>query len=303
MKEKDKSLIQLLIEETGCEQNEAEVALSLSNHNLKEAVNKITSFLRVITAFKIKLIFPQENIYGLIHIVINKKFFEILKFNIVFSHNPAIYEISSKMDWFSFEKAIFSARLSDGAMEDYTKSVEEPFKNYITQDLKNLKLPSKETIENFFAPAIVNINILSEELNLSQFKGFHENETNNQSDYLNNYKDFEILKLDSEICQDEQGISAKKLRCADEVLSIITDKRDIAHYLIHLIGGIKNGELTPIPSTIKEMSLSGDYIEIYLQYAPSITGYTKIKKDTQVKRLSSKSAPLWEKIISKLRKR
>ncbi|MDR3244290.1 MAG: hypothetical protein LBT79_06025 [Elusimicrobiota bacterium] len=299
MKEKDKNnLIELLIEETGCEQNEAEVALSLSNGNLKEAINKVTVFLKVISAFKIKIIFPQESVYGLMNIVINKKLLKILRFNIVFSYNPAIYEISSAMDWFSFEKALFSARLSEGAMEDYTKSIQEPLMKYIEEELQYLRLPSQTIIGDFFAPLIVNADIISEELNLAQFKKIPEEEPKRIGDSSNNYKDYAVLKLEAEICQDLQGCAAQNLAAGNTVLSLITDTRDIAHYLIHLIGGYQNGTLNQIPAPVKEIIFGEDNVEIYLQYTPSVIGYAKVKKDFCVKVMSTiKPVPIWKRFL------
>ncbi|MDR0822416.1 MAG: hypothetical protein LBN20_01360 [Endomicrobium sp.] len=296
MKEKDTSqLIQLLMEDTGCEQDEAEIALSLSDNNIKKAVEKITVFLKVISVFKIKIIFPQESIYGLIHIVINKKLFQILRFNIVFSHNPAIYEISSQMNWVSFEKAVFSARLSEGVMEDYTKSIEEPFKQYLNEELQSAKFPSDDLIQNFFAPSLVKTEMMKEELNLSQFKKLSADSGQNSGMYSSAHKNFGVLRLEAQICKDEEnGVSAKKLSAGDAVLSLITDKRDIAHYLIHLIG---SSGLNPIPAQIKDISEKNDEIEIHLQYTPSVIGYTKVHKDEKLKIVSKKHSPLWKKLI------
>ncbi|GHT24718.1 hypothetical protein AGMMS49953_07850 [Endomicrobiia bacterium] len=72
MKEKDQ--LKLLIEETGYEQAEAEIVLSLSGNNIEKAIYTIGLLLKFITVFKI---FPKENIYGLIHIAVNMKTHDI----------------------------------------------------------------------------------------------------------------------------------------------------------------------------------------------------------------------------------
>lgn len=299
MKEKDH--IQLLMEETGCDQHEAELALSLSDNNLEKAITTIGFLLKYITAFKIKLIMPKENIYGLMHIAVNMKTAEVLRFSEVFSHNPAIYEISSKMDWFSFEKAIFSSRLDSGAMESYTQSIEENFKLYTQQAVRQIPSISGEEIitiiQSFFYPIEVQAEVVSEELNLTQFKklpdfAVKQNETN-----FAGY-DLGFVKLNVEILEDLiNGKAAAELLEGDTVLSLITDERDIAHYLAHLIGGRREGNMIPLPAMVKKIVSKNDEVEVHLLYAPSITGLAKIKKNSKLKVLESKNQPWWKKIM------
>ena len=288
------------MEETGCEQGEAELALLLSDNDLEKAITKIGILLKFITAFKIKLIFPQDNIYGLMHIAVNMKNAEILRFSMVASHNPAVYENSASMDWFSFEKAIFSCRLDTGAMEDYTQSMEEKLKEHISKELKLRPLISSEEISKiiklFFPPAAVNTEIISEELTLTQFKKLPDYDKNKNETSFTGY-DLGFVRLDVEILEDLNGKPAGRLSEGDTVLSMITDERDIAHYLAHLIGGRKDGSMVPLPAMVKKITAKNDDFEIYLHYAPSITGVAKIKSETLLKVLESKNRPWWRKIM------
>lgn len=297
---KNKDNVILLMEETGCEQGEAELALILSDNDLEKAITKIGILLKFIIAFKIKLILPQENIYGLIHIAVNMKTAEILRFSMVASHNPAVYENSASMDWFSFEKAIFSYRLDTGAMEDYTQSIEEKLKTYIEKELKRLPLISKEeaakVIESFFSPVIVQTEIISEELNLTQFKKLPDYDKKQNETSFTGY-DLGFVRLDVEILEDLHGKSAGKLSEGDIVLSMITDERDIAHYLAHLIGGRKDGNMIPLPAMVKKITAKNDDFEIQLHYAPSITGIAKISSKKLLKVLETKNQPWWRRIM------
>ncbi|MDR3281598.1 MAG: hypothetical protein LBS78_01030, partial [Endomicrobium sp.] len=239
MKEKDQ--MQLLIEETGCDQTEAKLALFLSNNNLEKAITTIGFILKFIIVFKIKLIFPKENIYALMQLVINTKISEILRFSLVFSRNPAIYEISAvDMDWFSFEKTIFSVRLDTGTMENYTQKIEEDLKLYIQQSVKKTVLISNDKIstimKDFFHPNIVEIQVLNEEINLSQFKKLPDYNTKQNESYFTGY-DLGFVQLHVKIVEDPNGKPAKAIKVGDTVLSTIIDERDLAHYLAHLIGG------------------------------------------------------------------
>jgi hypothetical protein len=295
MKEKDR--LQLLIEETGCEQAEAEIALSLSG-NIEKAIYMIGLLLKFIIVFKIKLIFPKENIYGLIHIAVNMKTHDILRFSMIFSHNPGIYEISANIDWFSFEKAIFSARLDAGAMEKYTQTIEENLKLHMQQSVKKNNVISKKEIltmiENFFQPVIAEMEIVNEELNLTQFKKLPDYNIKQNKISFAGY-DLGFVKLDVKILEDFNGKLTEKISESDTVLSLITDKRDIAHYLAHLIGGRKNGIMIPLPAMVKKIYSKNNNFEIYLYYAPSITGLAKIKSGIKLKVLETKSQLWWEK--------
>ena len=298
MKEKDH--IQLLMEDTGCDKQEAELALALSDNDLEKALQKIGILLKFINAFKVKILFPSENIYGLMHIAVNMKTAEVLRFSVVFSHNPAVYEISSAMDWFSFEKAIFSARLDAGAMESYTQSLEESFKLYTQQAVKEIAEISEEEIstiiKTFFHPLPAQTSVVKEELNLTQFKKLPDYaEIQNETTFTG--YDLGFVKLDVEILEDLNGKPARKLSEGDTVLSLITDERDIAHYLAHLIGGRKDGNMIPLPAMVKKITSKNDEFEIYLHYAPSITGLAKIKSEALLKVLETKSQPWWKKIM------
>jgi hypothetical protein len=297
MKEKDQ--LQLLIEETGCEQAEAEIALSLSGNNIEKAIYTIGLLLKFITVFKIKLIFPKENIYGLIHIAVNMKTHDILRFSMIFSHNPVVCEISANTDWFSFEKAIFSARLGAGAMENYTQKIEEILKLHMQQSIKETSVISKEEIsiiiKTFFHPVTAEVEIINEELNLTQFKKLPDYPAKQNEISFAGY-DLGFVKLDVKILEDSNGKPAEKIAESDTVLSLITDKRDIAHYLAHLTGGRKNGIMIPFPAMVKKIYSKNNNLEIHLYYAPSITGLAKIKSGIKLKVLETKSQLWWKKI-------
>jgi len=297
---KDKDNITLLMEETGCDKSEAELALVLAENDLEKAITKIGFILKFITAYKIKVIFPSENIYGLMHVAVNMKTAEILRFSMVFSHNPAVYEISADTDWFSFEKAIFSARLDAGAMESYTQSIEEKIKLYTKQAVKEISVISADEmsaiIKSFFHPLAVNTGIVSEELNLTQFKKLPDYASKQNETSFTGY-DLGYVRLEVVILEDLNGKPAGKISEGDTVLSLITDSRDIAHYLAHLIGGRKDNNMIPLPAMVKKITSKNDDLEIYLHYAPSITGLAKIKSGTLLKVLETKSRPWWRKIM------
>ncbi|GHT24722.1 hypothetical protein AGMMS49953_07860 [Endomicrobiia bacterium] len=142
----------------------------------------------------------------------------------IFSHNPAIYEISANIDWFSFEKAIFSARLDAGAMENYTQKIEENLKIHTQQSIKATSIISKEEIstiiKTFFHPVTIEMETVNEELNLTQFKKLPDYNTKQNEISFAGY-DLGFVKLDVKILEDPSGKSAEKIAESDTVLSII----------------------------------------------------------------------------------
>ncbi|MDR2676713.1 MAG: hypothetical protein LBC05_01725 [Endomicrobium sp.] len=293
---KDKNLFKLLMEETGCNQDEAKLALSTSNNNFEKAISTITSLFKFINLFKIKLAFNNENVYGLIQMVVNTKNSEISLFSLVFSRNPATYEISINIDWVSFEKIIFSVRLDEVTMEDYTKKIEENLKLYAQQAIKNIPEVSMNKIisiiKTFFYPYVVKMEIVNEELNLLQFKKLL-NYNVKQDKNLSIKHNLGFIKLDVQIVSDINGKSAEKIIEGDILLSIIVDKRDIAHYLAHLIGGKKNNNIIPLAAKVKNIYFNNNEFAIYFQYTPSIMGFTKIGIDTKVKILENDNGKVW----------
>jgi hypothetical protein len=296
---KQSNHLKLLIEETGCEEYQAELALNLSDNNLEKAISTIGFLLKFIKIFKIKLTFPKENIYGLVQIAVNMKTSDILRFSTAFSQNPAIYEISENIDWFSFEKAIFSARLEAGSLEKYTQNIEESFRLYSQQAIKEIIVVStdeiSDIIKSFFSPTNIDIKILEEELNLTQFKKFPDHSFSNNCNSLIVYN-VGFIKLDAKILEDKHGKPIKKIQEGERVLSIITDQRDIAHYLVHLIGGKENGIISPIPATIQKVYYKNENFEVHLYYASSITGLAIVQKNSKLKLLDGKQL-WWEKIL------
>src|SRR5512138_3819916 len=162
--------VRLLMEETGCEQGEAELALELAGQDLEKAMRTIESLLRHIVAVKGKFQFPAKNLYGLLLVVVNNKSQEILRLHSVVSYNPTLYENSPEMDWYALEKAIFSYRLDEGSLPDFTQEVEEKFRRYLVGKTETLMKADcaefQHLLAEFFAPDEVISSLMIEELNL-----------------------------------------------------------------------------------------------------------------------------------------
>ena len=108
--------IKALMDDTGCEETEAKTALELAEGNFYKAISIVGAMLKYITAYKAKIILKNDNIFGLIHIITNNKNLDLLRFSVVMTFNPIVYEQNVEVDWFSFEKQIYSYRWVEGVI-------------------------------------------------------------------------------------------------------------------------------------------------------------------------------------------
>lgn len=289
------------MEETGCEQGEAELALELANNDLEKAIKTIGSLLRHIFAIKGKLNFPDKSLYGLLLIVINSKTQEILRLHTVVTYNPTLYESSPEMDWYALEKLIFSYRLDEGSLPDFTQELEQKLGPHLLGKKEILvkcdPAELSKLLLDFFLPDKVNISLITEELNLTQFRRLPSNDDAPNTKAEANDGEPGTVWLEVNILEDEDGKEVDKIVEGDMVLSQITDTRDIAHYLAHLIGGRREGGMVPLPAVVKKISVLDNECEVQVHYAPGIIGIARVKKDLKVGLLESKTQPWWKKII------
>lgn len=289
------------MEETGCDQGEAELALELANQDLGRAIRTIESLLRHISALKGKFYFPQKNLYGLLLIVINTKNKEILRLRTVVSYNPALYENSPTMDWYALEKLIYSYRLDEGSLPDFTQDIEQKLQSYFSNhrdtfvegnivDLSNL-------LTEFFKPEEAIINLEVEELNLAQFRKLPDIDSIPSHKVDAPDKDYGTVWLKIELLGDDNGEYISKLNEGELVLSRIIDTRDIAHYLTHLVGSRVNGEMMPSPGIVKKVVDNTEETEVQVYYAPGIMGVARVQDDIKVKIVEKKTQPWWKKLF------
>ena len=201
--------VKLLMEETGCEQGEAELALELADNDLEKAIKTIGSLLRHIFAIKGKFSFPDKSLYGLILIVVNTKTQEILRLHMVVSYNPALFENSPEMDWYALEKIIFSFRLDEGSLPDFTQDLEQKLEPYLREKKEILiKCDTAEItalLMEFLKLDKGNITILAEELNLTQFRRLPSNDISTNARNDSSGQESATVWLDVNISEDPGG--------------------------------------------------------------------------------------------------
>jgi len=288
--------IKLLMEETGCEEQEANAALELAGGNIEQAIINIGVMLKYITAYKAKINLKHDNIFGLIHIITNNKNLDLLKFSSIMSYNPAVYEQDCSTDWFSFEKAIYSYRLVDGAIEKYTKAIETTLKDFVSAKLKQHNILTlndmKAVLEEFFLDNDIQMEIVAQELTLRDFKklpnyfpDIHFEASGNEDT---------TIDLETIILEDSEGKKIEDISVGDNVLAKIIDERDISHYLGHLIGAMKDNKMIPMMVSVQNIIKQEDHYDVYLKYADLIYGISKVEFGRTLKVLETKRVPWWK---------
>ena len=288
--------IKLLMEETGCEEQEANAALELAGGNIEQAIINIGVMLKYITAYKAKINLKHDNIFGLIHIITNNKNLDLLKFSSIMSYNPIVYEQDCSTDWFSFEKAIYSYRLVDGAIEKYTKTVESTLKDFVSANLKQHSILTlndmKTVLEEFFFDNDIQIEIVAQELTLRDFKKLPNYFPDIHFEAYGN--EDTTIDLETIILEDSEGKKVEDIVVGDNVLAKIVDERDISHYLGHLIGAMKDNKMIPMMVSVQNIIKQEDHYDVYLKYADLIYGISKVEFGRTLKVLETKRVPWWK---------
>lgn len=288
--------IKLLMEETGCEEQEATAAFELAGGNIEQAIKNIGIMLKYITAYKAKINLKHDNIFGLIHIITNNKNLDLLRFSSVMSYNPIVYEQDCSTDWFSFEKAIYSYRCTDGVIVKYTKTIDLKLKDFIYANLKQHSILTvndmKTIIEEFFFNNEIQIEIVAQELTLRDFKklpnyfpDIHFEASGNEDT---------TIDLETIILEDSEGKKIEDISVGDNVLAKIVDERDISHYLGHLIGAMKDNKMIPMMVSVQNIIKQEDHYDVYLKYADLIYGISKVEFGRTLKVLETKRVPWWK---------
>lgn len=288
--------IKLLMEETGCEEQEATAALELAGGNIEQAIINIGVMLKYITAYKVKINLKHDNIFGLVHIITNNKNLDLLRFSSIMSYNPIVYEQDCSIDWFSFEKAIYSYRLVDGAIEKYTKNIDTALKDFVSANLKQHSILTlndmKTVLEEFFLDNDIQIEIVAQELTLRDFKklpnyfpDIHFEASGNEDT---------TIDLETIILEDSEGKKIEDISVGDNVLAKIVDERDISHYLGHLIGAMKDNKMIPMMVSVQNIIKQEDHYDVYLKYADLIYGISKVEFGRTLKVLETKRVPWWK---------
>jgi hypothetical protein len=323
MSERLKDKIQLIIEETGCDSEQAQLVLNSTDNNVEKAIKIINSLLKQIVVLKGK--FRAENsIYGLLILIADIKLNQVLRLANIVTYNPNIYQTSLEKPWHDFERNLYALRLGEGSLQDLTQKLQEHIKNLISSDKKDelfeaLIQNNREALEKQLIGKIemvsqdenIKLDILLEEVNLLQFKELKEKVDEDIAklqlrEVLVKPEEAMSLVLQVEMVTsaDKKGIPAGDLQPGAMVWARINDQRDIAQYLAKLLGGRvkKNGvkeEIIPLAVPVEEVSIGGEGTSIKVRFGPAVIGEAIMAEDERVTVMdaSSKIGRLWKDML------
>jgi len=290
MTQKIDEKILILIEETGCQKKEAELALQLSNYNVESAIYTIRSMLKDIAVIKGKFIVQEQNLYGVFIIIVNKRNENIIRIRSVVSYDPHIYETNINSDWYDVEKIIYFYRLQKGVIQTVVYETDKYFNTVINKNIKKLLDVIEEKnidrigeilFENFLFGGDCSYKINTQELNLIEYQHGKMTINQPQDEKLISELPSNKVFLQTKLIEDKKGKRVSKLSKGNIVFAQITDTRDIAKYLLKLLGTKEDLYLSlPVDNIIKT---DKNEIEIHLFLGSNIVGVSKMHPNVHIK--------------------
>ncbi len=265
--------IALLMEETGCDKAEAELALEMCSYVVEEAVKAIPRLLKNIVVLKGKLAHPEGHLFGLLLVILNAKSRAVLRVRAVLSYNPAACAVSLEKDWFEFEKFLYGCRLSEGSLPAESLEIEQAVAGHLrsqagagvfdarTGGAEAVEAQLCEVLKNLLRSTGLELRLKKDVLDMGQFHSLRSapsGEVTRPSGSSRDPRPDEVLVLQVALEEDSNGVAAGDLRAGDLVAARIVDPRDIAQYLAKLFGGHSDKGPVAIMAPVEAIEVSGE---------------------------------------------
>ncbi|OGS39945.1 MAG: hypothetical protein A2506_12235 [Elusimicrobia bacterium RIFOXYD12_FULL_66_9] len=290
--------IDLLMEETGCDRGEAELALEMCGYEVEEAVRQIPRLLRDICALKGKFLLPTKNQHGLVLVILNLKSRKVLRARAVMSFDPAVCAISLDEDWFAFEKHLYGCRLWDGSLPAESLEVEQHltahFRAAPPEIFAHLREAPSEAaggelavpLRALFRDPGLSVRLKKDILDLGQFQSLRKAPVpaarrGKPAAHAAPAEDLLVLKIALE--EDPEGVPASELHAGDMVSARIVDGRDIAKYLARLFGGLTASGPVPIEAPVEAIESGPDGVLLRARFAVGVAGDGLVPADRRLK--------------------
>lgn len=295
-----KDKIELLMEETGCERGEAELALEMCGYEVEEAVRQIPRLLRDICALKVKFVHPSANQHGLALVVLNLKTRKVLRVRAVMSFDPAVCAIGLEEEWFAFEKHLYGCRLWDGSLPAESLEIEQRLTAHFRAAPPEVfdalrELDSEGAVETLAAPLRayfrdpdLSLRLKKDILDLGQFQSLRKAPApsarkDKPAPRTPPPEDLLVLKIALE--EDPEGVAASELHAGDLVSARIVDGRDIAQYLARLFGGLTAQGPVPIEAPVEAIESVEGGVLVRARFAVGVAGDGVVPADRRLRAL------------------
>ena len=251
-----KDKVALLMEETGCDRGEAELALELCGYDVETALAAVPRLFQSILVFKGRFRSPRESLHGLWLAVLDLKSRSLLRARAVASYNPAVYASELDRHWFDFEARLYSCRLWAGTVQALSQEVEVRLAAYLGSAQaaglydEKARFGPREAAEvrallSRLLGGETELEVRSELLDRGQFQELHPaveedpgaGEASGGEKFSQaGRRPSEPLVLRVALEPSPEGVEAGGLKSGDAVYASITDGRDVARYLARLLG-------------------------------------------------------------------
>ncbi|MFH1784193.1 MAG: hypothetical protein ABH868_04790 [bacterium] len=283
-----KDKVQLLREETGCDEEQAKVILESTHNDVSKAIKVVSTLLKHIVAIKGRFKCEKNNVYGLFFLIADIRQRVLIRLGALVTYNPGVYEKDLATNWHDYEKQLYALKLGEGSIQDLTQNLQHCLQTKLTREeskpfyqyLRNLN--TRETEQTLLSEIVmvtgdqnVVLNTALEQLTLAQFKELRKDPEDKigdtPSDQRKSHDSTIILK--TELVMDPyKGTPAVNVKKGDLVSAKIVDMRDIGRYLAKLLGGEQDDEAFPLVVPVDNVELKDRDVVIKTRFSPGIVG-------------------------------
>jgi len=285
--------IQLLMEETGCDRGEAELALEMSGYQVEDAIKAIARLLRNIAVLKGKFTHPSGDQFGLLLLVVNLKTGGLLRSRAVLSFNPAVFGASLDKDWFEFEKHLYGCRLWEGSLQQESLDIEQRLGQHFRNPGASERLGKAETdgllqetggvLERLFKAPVRKLQLKREILDLRQFQSLDPDPDRVAKARAARKPGDELLVLKVALESEPEGAAAAELHAGDLVGAKITDGRDIAQYLAKLFGGYSESGPLPVLAPVEALESDESGLLVRVRFSVGVVGDARVERQARLR--------------------
>lgn len=282
-----KDKIELLMEETGCERGEAELALEMCGYEVEEAVRQIPRLLIDICVLKGKFLLPSTNQHGLLLVILNLKTRKVLRARAVMSFDPAVCGVGLDEEWFAFEKHLYGCRLWDGSLPAESLEVEQRlsahFRAAAPGFFEDLRAADPQAAFGEFTSLLrsqfhdpnLSVRLKKDILDLGQFQSLRKvpapaARRDRPLPRAELPEDLLVLKITLE--ESPEGMPVSDIHAGDLVFARVVDGRDIATYLARLFGGLTAAGPAPIEAPVEAVESVSDGVLVRVRFAVGVAG-------------------------------
>ena len=305
-----KDKVTLLIEETGCDRSEAELALQLCGYDLESAVQAVPRLFQHVVIFKGRVRARREPLFGLWLAILSVKERRLLRARAVVSHNPAVYGSELEAHWFDFEARLYACRLWAGTAQAMSQDLEAalaahfdaPGAGVFYEEGRRFGPEAFAALRSAMGAVMggaVDLEARQDVLDLGQFREVRPRgavQPEQRSPRRKGRGGLLVLHIALE--PDPGGVAAEELRAGDLVHASINDTRDIAQYLAKLFGN--RGEQGPgaILAPVEAVERSGGKVAIRVRFSAGVCGDVDLPGPLKVRAARRPTrSPWWKRFM------